>query len=150
MDEKQEQVGRQRLAALVAHEARLIELDTDRMILFPVGHSRHDGAEADYENHLSVVERLRSDPAIAAVRVADADAAVVAAQAALAAVEAETMVTVQAANEAIGADITSAARRATTLQDALRKAESDQTSRRAKAVDAVTLAQAARAALKPT
>ncbi len=84
MTEQQEAVGRQRLAVLTQHQKRLIELETDKDVLYPVSHPRHQSAVQDYNNHAAITARLEADPSIPLIHILDAERQLTATQAALA------------------------------------------------------------------
>ena len=73
MTEQEEAVGRQRLAVLTQHQKRLIELETDKDILYPVSHPRHQSAVKDYDNHAAITARLEADPSIPPIQILDAE-----------------------------------------------------------------------------
>lgn len=76
MTEKEEAVGRQRLAVLVQHQNRLISLGTERDLEFPPGNQRHEQAIADYNTHASLVALYEADQFIVAVQLLDAEVVV--------------------------------------------------------------------------
>ncbi len=73
MTEQEEAVGRQRLAVLTQHQKRLIELETDKDVLYPLSHPRHQSAVKDYDNHAAITARLEADPSILLIRMLDAE-----------------------------------------------------------------------------
>ncbi len=73
MTEQEEAVGRQRLGVLTQHQKRLIELETDKDVLYPLGHPRHQSAVKDYDNHAAITARLEADPSIPPIRILDAE-----------------------------------------------------------------------------
>ena len=76
MTEQEEAVGRQRLAVLTEHQARLISLETERDVDFPKGNPRHEQAVVAYDKHVALVGRFEGDPFVALVRILDAESRV--------------------------------------------------------------------------
>ncbi len=75
-EQEEEAVGRQRLAVLREHQARLISLETERDVDFPKGNSRHEQAVVAYDKHVALVGRFERDPFVAMVRILDAESRV--------------------------------------------------------------------------
>ena len=65
-------IGRQRARVLNQLCLRLIELETERTILYPEGHASHDRAQIDYDVVAKQVAALETDTTIAAFKEAEA------------------------------------------------------------------------------
>ena len=107
MTEQEEAVGRQRLGELTKHQKRLVELETDRDVLYPVPHPRHELAVAEYDNLAAIVGRLETDPFIPLVRLLDAQRRVTDAQEVLNAAVEELATQQEAVDKAMD-DVTAA------------------------------------------
>ncbi len=72
MTEQEEAIGRQRLGVLIQHQTRLVQLETDKDVTYPVGDERHGQAVADHAKLAAIVGRLEADAFIPQVRIIDA------------------------------------------------------------------------------
>ena len=75
MTEQEEKVAQQRLDMLTVFQGRLIELETDATLLYPVGHERHDRAQKDHDDLTEIVGRLETEPLVASLRLSNAESA---------------------------------------------------------------------------